>query len=91
MPSEALLDDLQDLSSALDTLQRAIVLGDPQTIDLAVFGVLELIESLAILHCHIVDRVLRDRRELNHKMGLREISVPIDYEGWWLVVKRPKL
>ncbi|MEM6432537.1 MAG: hypothetical protein AAF773_01570 [Cyanobacteria bacterium P01_D01_bin.115] len=86
MPDE-LLEDLHDLHQAIEQVFWEIACDDPDAISQAQRDALALIETLAVLHCQIVNTVIRDRRNLNRKMGIREISVPLNYEGLWLVTK----
>ena len=90
MPDE-LLEDLHYLHQAIEQVFWAIACNDPDAIAQTQHDALALIETLAVLHCQIVNKVIRNRRNLNRKMGVREISVPLNYEGLWLVTKPKSL
>lgn len=90
MISDELREDLADLREAIEAVEIAIATGDPEAVVLAKIDCLALIQSLAYLHCSIVESVLAERRAINRRMGCREICVPADYEGLWLITKPRK-
>lgn len=91
MLDELLREDLADLREALEAVEGAIATGDPETVALAKTDALALVESVAVLHCHIVEHVLADRKAINRKIGCREVLVPLDFEGLYFVAKPRKV
>lgn len=88
--SPELLEDLQNLSEAIAATEAAIEIGDSEAIAAATTETLHLIETLSILHCDVINHILSDHRQLNRRMGLREILVPLSHEGWHYVVDTEK-
>ena len=76
-----LSDDFRDLHDALEQVFLAEAREDVDACAKAAQNVLALIESLAVLHCNIHNKVLASRRDSLRKMGCQEVFEPIRGEA----------
>lgn len=78
--------DMHGLRSDIEQLLFAVATDEPEDIAAAQADVLAALESCAVLHTGIVGKTLSEQRNATRKMGLRQIAIPADFTGNWLVL-----
>lgn len=83
--TEEAISDLVDLYEAIEKLLLAIAKSDEEAADLQYRETLHLMECAALFHCDIAAKILRNNEHSVKAAGLRQISVPANWEGRWFV------
>lgn len=88
MPSDPddFIADMQGLAEAIQQFLQAVDCETPNDIAAAQADVLATLESCAVIHTDIVSTVLKQQRSATRRMGLRELTIPANFSGDWLVV-----
>jgi len=83
---EEFIADMTALRGDIEQLLFALATDEPEDIAAAQRDVLAALESCAVIHTGIVGKTLQQQRNATRRMGLREITIPANFSGNWLVV-----
>ena len=88
MPSdpEEFIADMHGLRADIEQLLFALATDEPEDVAAAQRDVLATLESCAVIHTGIVGKTLREQSNATRKMGRREITIPANFSGNWLVL-----
>lgn len=78
--------DMHGLRSDIEQLLFAVATENPEDIAAAQRDVLDSLESCAVLHTGIVGKTLSEQRNATRRMGLRQITIPANFTGSWVVL-----